>query len=282
MTTNPPIRPLSHLNPLLLCLCLIVAGCGGSNYSPPSQPPPSPTPGADVISMQGSWTIWFQSSVTSNTFTVLEANISQSGTSVFAGAPSALVYQGTTLETTIPLTSLGSRCDSGAVGQVTFDGAISNVHATSETLTFTLTENGNLGTAVISGSATTNGMQVLNGTYTLPPACGSPGDHGTFQGFQDSVRFSGTDPYYGNFPGNAFIVRFLSGDGFNISVSGTDNGTPFTLTGSTTGFFLTLTGQISSQEVTWFGLYDSLYNTFQLYDSDGKPVGTLTPNPWDY
>jgi hypothetical protein len=280
MTKNAPVRLLSHLRPLLLSLCLIAAGCGGSGYSPSPQPTPSPTP--TVVGMQGSWTIYFQSSVSPNSFTVLEANLSQAGTKVFAGAPSALVYQGTTLGTTIPLTSLGSRCDSGAVGQVTFDGTLTNVQPTTETVTFSLTQNGALGTAVIIGSASTNGAQITNGTYTIPAACGAPEDHGTFEGFQDSVKFSGLNAYHGTFQGNAITVQFASDNAFGISATGTYSGTPFTLTGSATGFFLTLAGQISGQAVTWFGLYDSTYNEIRVYDSEGKPLGLLGGNTWDY
>jgi hypothetical protein len=280
MTKNTPVKLLSNLRPLLLSLSLVAVSCGGSAYSP--SPQPSPSPNETTVSMQGSWTIYFQSSVSPNSFTVLEANLSQTGTKVFAGAPSALVYQGTTLGPTIPLTSLGSKCDSGAVGQVTFDGTLTNVQATTETVTFSLTENGALGKAVITGSASSNGTQVSNGTYTIPAACGFPEDHGTFQGFQDSVKFSSVNTYHGTFQGNAITVKFASDEAFGVSATGTYNGTPFSLTGSATGFFLTLTGRISSQEVTWFGLYDSLYNEIQIYDSDGKRLGTLGGNPWDY
>jgi hypothetical protein len=232
--------------------------------------------------MQGSWTIAFHSDVSANSYTVLEANLSQADTHVFAGATSALVYQGTTLLTTIPLTSLGSMCDSGGVGQVTFDGTLTNQQATSETVNFTLTENGTLGTAVITASASTDGTKILDGTYTIPAACGFPEDHGTFQGHQESAKFSGVDTYNGTFQNNAITVHFTSGTGFGVSAAGTYNGTPFTLTGSTTGLSLTLTGQISGQEVSWFGLYDSTYNNFKIYDSDAKLLGTLGGSPFDY
>jgi hypothetical protein len=280
MTKNTLLKLLSHLRPLLLSLCLIAAGCGGSGYSPSPQPTPSPTP--TVVGMQGSWTIYFQSSVSPNSFTVLEANLSQAGTKVFAGAPSALVYQGTTLGTTIPLTSLGSKCDSGAAGQVTFDGTLTNYPASIESIFFALTQIGAFGTAVITAAASTNRTQITNGTYTIPAACGFPEDHGTFEGFQDSVKFSGVDTYHGTFQGNAITVQFASDNAFGISATGTYSGTPFTLTGSATGFFLTLTGQISGQAVTWFGLYDSTYNDIQVYDSEGKPLGLLGGSPWDY
>ena len=282
MTTNTPVRSLSYLKLLILFLSLMGIGCGGSGYSPSPQPSPQPSPNPGANDMQGSWTMWFHSDVSPDGYTVLEANLSQAGTKVFAAATSALVYQGTTLLTTIPLTSLGSKCDSGGVGWVTFDGTLTNQQATSETVTFTLTENGALGSAVIAASASTDGTKILDGTFAIPAACGFPEDHGTFQGYQDSAKFSGADTYYGTFQGNAITVHFASGTGFGVSATGTYNGTPFTLTGSTTGLSFTLTGKISSQEVTWFGLYDSTYNEFKIYDTDGKPLGTLGGNPWDY
>lgn len=282
MTTHAPVKTLFYLRPLILFLSLLNIGCGGSSYSPPPEPAPGPSPGPGPNIMQGSWTISFHSEVFPDSYTVLEANLSQAGTKIFAGAPSALVYQGTTLQTTIPLTSLGSRCDSGGVGQITLDGTLSDSQGTTQTLTFTVTENGVLGSAVITASASTNGTQILNGTYTVPAACGFPEDHGTLQGFQDSVRFSSANTYHGTFLGNAVTVQLASDKGFEVSATGTYSGTPFNLTGSATGFFLTLTGQISGGEVTWFGLYDSLYNQIQVYDSDGKPLGILGGNPWDY
>ena len=67
--------------------------------------------------------------------------------------------------------------------------------------------------------------------------------------------------------------------GFGLTASGTDNGTPFTLTGSTVGQLVILSGNVSGHPVTWFGLYDSIYNAFDFYDSDAKFLGSLTPSP---
>jgi len=268
---------------IILSLSLINIGCGGAGYSSPMPPSPQPSPNPTLKSMQGSWTISFHSDV-SNDYTVLEANISQAGTHVFAGATSALVYQGTALSTTIPPTALGSKCDSGGVGTVTFDGTLANQQASTEAITFTLAQTGALGTAVINASSSTNGAQILDGTYTVPAACGFPDDHGTFQGFQDSVKFSGADTYTGTFKGDSILVNFQSdASGFGLSAAGTDNTAAFSLAGSTTGFFLTLAGTISGQPVTWLVLYDSTYNTFSIYDSNAKLLGSLGgSNPWGY
>jgi hypothetical protein len=284
MNSIATVRPKPWLL-LILSLSLINIGCGGGGYSSPMQPSPqpSPSPNPGVQSMQGSWSIAFHSDV-SNDYTVLEANISQAGTHVFAGAPSALVYQGTQLQTTIPLSSLGSKCDSGAVGTVTLDGTLSDQQPTTEALSFTLTQTGALGSAVITASSSTNGAQILDGKYTVPAACGFPEDHGNFQGFQDNVKFSGLDAYTGTFHGDTVMVHLTSQPtGFGLSATGSYNTNPFSLTGSATGFFLTLTGNISGQSVTWLVLFDSTYNTFSIYDPDAKLIGSLSgPNPWDY
>ncbi len=273
MNANSIVRSRSYLK-LILCLSLLDIGCGGSSYSPPVQGPPG-TP--LVASVQGSWELQLHSEVSPNEYTVLEANLSQTGTKVSAGAPSALVYQGTTPLLSIPLTSRGSKCDSGAVGQVTVDGTLTNQQLTSETMTLVLTETGTLGTANVTASATTDGSSILGGTYTIPAACGFPADHGTFTGFRDSVAFA-ADVYSGNLNSGAdhIVANFTStANSFDLTVSGTDNGAQFALTGSTVGFAVNLTGNVGGKAVDWFGLYDSTYNSFLIYDSNDQLVGSL-------
>lgn len=283
MKANAVVRSRSYLK-LILCLSLVDIGCGGSNYSPPAQPPPGPS--VVLPSVQGSWEIQLHSEVSPNDYTVLEANLSQTGTKVFAGAPSALVYQGTTLRTSIPLTSRGSKCDSGAVGQVTLDGTLTNQQPTTETINLTLTETGTLGTAVITASASTNGSSILDGTYTIPAACGFPADHGTFTGYKDSVAFAASS-YSGTLNSGADVIaaNFTSkAHTFDFAVSGTDNGAQFVMTGSTVGFAVSLTGNVGGKAVDWFGLYDTTYNSFLIYDSNDQLVGSLhaSANPYDY
>jgi hypothetical protein len=281
--------------PLFPCVAIalasMVAACGGtysdqtsSNPSPTNPPPPG---SMSVISMQGSWVFYFHSDSSPKDFIVLEANVSQAGTHVYAGATSALLYQG---ESAIPyivgVNRFGGKCDSGGKDEIIFDGTLSNQSSTSETVTFTLSENGVLGTSVMSASATTNGLNTSDGTYTLPAGCGFPEEHGTFlayQGYPDFMRFSGADIYHGKFNGgtDSISVSFASDlSGFELTATGTDNGAPFTLSGSTIGFSMTLTGTVSGHNVVWFGLYDGLYNTFAFCDSDAKSLGSLSENPF--
>lgn len=283
MKADARVRGSSYARLLVLSFSVISVGCGGGNYSSPSQPSTQPPGPSAVSSMQGPWEILFHSDASPNQFTVLEANLSQSGTHLAVAAPSALVFQG---EGTVPwvlmlrLSRLGGKCDSGQAGPVTLDGTLTNQQPVTQPVTFTLTENGALGSAVITASASTDGKGTIDGTYTLPAACGFPEEHGTVQGFKDSTKFSGNDAYGGTVLGNAATIRFASGSsGFALSATGTYNGAPLALTGSTTGLSLTLTGNVSGQAINWFGLYDSTYNSFRIYDSDANLLGELNSNP---
>jgi hypothetical protein len=280
---------LPYLQLLVLSLVSVACGCGGGGYVNPTSggnggggdnTGGGGTGGNSVVSMQGSWEFQFQSAVSPANFFVVEANLSQAGTHVFSGAPSTLVYQSKgPLATTLALSRFGGQCDNGGgTDQVTFDGMLSNQQPTTETITFTLAENGSLGSSVLTGTASTNGssIAVAGGSYTLPASCGFPEDHGTFYGYHDSI---GGGNYTGAFNGDAITMNFFPDtSGFGITASGTDNGTPFTLTGSTVGLSVTLTGTVSSHAVTWFGIYDSTYNIFNFYTLDGKRLGALGPH----
>ena len=264
-------------------LSLSMFGCGGGGYGS-STGSGGNGGGSSVVGMQGQWEMVFHSAVSPTSYFVLEANLTQAGTHVFAGAPSALLYQSTGRSTTslsFQLASFGGQCDSNGTDDVTLDATLTNVTATSETISFTLTETGALGSAVTSASVSTNGSQLI-GDYSRPAACGFPEDHGTFEGGQFVVRYSGNDHYHGNFNSGAdsIVISFTSdATGLGLTASGTDNGTPFTLAGSTVGWSQTLTGTVSGHAVTWFGVYDPLYNEFLFYDSDAKLLGRLTPTP---
>src|SRR2546430_10055852 len=54
--------------------------------------------------------------------------------------------------------------------EVIFDGTLTNQTSTKETVTFTLTENDAMGSAVLAASASTNGLNILDSTYSLPAA----------------------------------------------------------------------------------------------------------------
>src|SRR5580765_6188379 len=94
MKRNAIATHRSYVGVLILFVPLVVIGCGGGGYSSPT---PQPAPGPQVQSnVQGAWEIQFHSADSSNGYSVLEVNLSQTGTKVFAGAAGALVYHGTT------------------------------------------------------------------------------------------------------------------------------------------------------------------------------------------
>jgi hypothetical protein len=126
------------------------------------------------------------------------------------------------------------------VGQVTLDGTLTNQQATTEKITFTLTENGTLGAAVVTATATTDGSKITDGTYTIPAACGFSAEHGTFTAYNYSIAF-GSDVYSGTLNGGADVIvaTFTStANSFDLALSGQDNGAQFALNGSTVGLFL--------------------------------------------
>jgi hypothetical protein len=227
--------------------------------------------------MQGAWILLFHSDVSDGN-TALEANLSQAGSHVFADKTSALVFQASCNCTLLTqLEHLGGKCDSGGVGDVTVDATLSSRGPTLVSLN--LSETGALGSAVTTASASTNGAGISDGTYSTPAACGFPEDHGTFVGYRDSMAFSG-ESYSGSLNGgaDAIVAQFTStANTFDLTLSGTDNGTPFVLSGSTVGTSMNLTGTIAGREANWFGLYDSTYNSFYIYDSDSTLLGSLQP-----
>ncbi len=231
------------------------------------------------LSMRGAWIFLFHSGV-SDSCLALEANLSEVGNHVFADGTSALVFQPITCASStieMQLEHLGGECDRGSVGDVTVDGTLSG-----GAVSLTLSETGALGSVVATASASNNGASISNGTYSTPAACGFPEDHGTVEGYQDPLAFSG-ETYSGTLTFNggahAIVARFTSSANFELSVSGTCDGTPFVLSGSTIGWSLNLTGSIAGGQVNWFGLYDPLYNNFAIYNSDSTFVGYLGNTP---
>ena len=65
--------------------------------------------------------------------------------------------------------------------------------------------------------------------------------------------------------------------GFDLTVNGTDSGTTFNATGSVIGFSAELDGTISDNKFHWFVLYDSTYNSFQVFDANDKLIGNFQP-----
>ena len=233
--------------------------------------------------MQGAWEIIFHSTVSPNDYAVLETNLTQVGTHVFAGAPGAVIYQAMLKSSPTPsvqLSRFGGRCDSNGTDEVTFDGTIAWPTASPLTIEFMLTETGVLGSAVTSASVPAIGAQI-SGNYSTPAACGFPEDHGTFTGRQYSLAF--IDSFSGPLNNGADFVAVTVesvANTFNISFVGTYNGAPLQLSGSTIGFSVELNGTVAGNTTKWFALYNPTSNTFQIFDADAKVLGSLQGNPY--
>jgi hypothetical protein len=266
-------------------LILAIGGCGGGKYSSPVQPSPQPQPPPSPSSssnLQG-WEVFFQSDLNPGQLIVLEATLSQTDKHLFSEANGAVIFlaQGSIpYQPVISVSHLGGECHSGGADEVTFDGTLANPNSGIQAATFTVAENSALGSVVITASASITATGAISGTYTLPAACGFAGDHGTISGYEDSTKFSAADIYRGTIEGNAVVVHLASvNDGVGASAGGTYDGTTLALTGFASNNALTLTGIISGQETTWFALYDSIYNTFRIYDSDANLIGGLAESP---
>jgi len=279
MKRNANVRRRSYLQPLILSLSLISVGCGGGKYSSHVQLPSSPS----SANLQGPWEIFFQSDLSPGEFVVLEANLSQTDQHLFSEANGAVIFRGQgpmAYQPVVVVSHLGGECHSSGADEVTSDGTLENPKSGTQAATFTVTENGNLGFAVITAAASITAAGAMTGTYTLAAACGFPEDHGTISGYKDSTEFSAVNVYQGTLGGNAVVVWFASTtSGAEATAVGTYNGAPLALTGFASGDALTVTGTVSGQQTTWFALYDSIYNTFRIYDSDAKLLGGLTESP---
>jgi hypothetical protein len=266
MNLNPPILrapPGPSLG--LLAALLLVAGCGGGSGSSPA--PVLTPPAAAPVNIQGQWQVIAQST-NGGAGVLIETNLSQNGPSVTAAKSSVVLIQG------VPgtYTALGGECDHGALGNDSIQAAVSG-----QTLSFTLTESGSLGSGTSTGTATvsSDGRQITGGTYSATAACGFLPDGGTLTG-------AIIKPFSGTFAGmiangstaDAVTVT-ISQTNFNLTATGTDNGTPFTLTGTVVGATFDVTGTIAGRSVEYVGLYETSANDFRVYDTSFNPLGVL-------
>ncbi len=253
----------------LVAVCFVLDGCGGGSNSNPS-----PSGGFTPVNIQGQYQVIGHSSVNPNLAILVEANFTQTGTDVFAGQPSVILIQGAQSSAGITPSAIGGECDNGVVG----DDSIQGTFSSSTQLAFALTEAGSLGTGTTTGTITisSDGTQIITGMYTSAAACGFVADSGTITG-------AVIKPFSGSYAGmlaNTFgttdaVILTVSQNSFNLTVSGTDNGTQFTLTGTAVGATFEVSGTIAGQAVEYVGLYDPTSNEFLVYDPSLNFLGTL-------
>jgi hypothetical protein len=265
-------KRLPYLSALLCSMFLSLSGCGGGSSSNSGGPPPPPP-----ANVQGQWHIIGHSTVSPNGYVLVETNLTQTGTDVFAGSSSTFLIQAVqdpTNANLIDLVGLGGACDNGALGYTSIQATISN----QTQLSITLTDAGPLGTISTTGTATVSqsGAQLSLGTYSIPAGCGFPADSGTFTGIR-------IQPFAGSYAGmllnstggtDAVIVS-VSQTNYTLSVTGTDNGSSFTLSGSVVGGTFDVKGTISGVAVEYVGVYDPTGNDFLVYTTSLQFLGTL-------
>jgi hypothetical protein len=71
------------------------------------------------------------------------------------------------------------------------------------------------------------------------------------------------------------VTATISQSNYNLSVTGTANGTPFTLTGTAVGATFNVSGTIAGQSVQYIGLYETSTNDFRVYGTAFNLLGVL-------
>ena len=265
------MKDLRVLSPqsLVLSVCVLaLAGCGGGASTSPA--PVAPVPVSSTATLQGQWQIIAHSNVNPASSVLVEANFTQSGSTVTADKSSVVLIQG------VPgaFTGLGAECDNGTLGDDSAQASISG-----QSVSYTLTEAGPLGTATSTGMANISGdgTQITSGTYQTPAACGFTADNGSLTG-TTIAPFSGT--FAGqllNFTGSTDSVSVtLSQSGYTLNVVGTDAGAPITLTGKVVGATFDVTGVVQGQSREYVGVFDTTAKAFLVYDNQFQSLGSLT------
>ena len=248
---------------------VVLAGCkSGGSVSDISTNAPSFT----AVDVLGQYQAELVSSADPSQITLLALNLKQNGNTISASKANVILIGGTVSNNQITISTLGGACDSGSLGGDSFAGSF-----TSPTnATFTLSESQG-GTASGQVTFSSDGTQIVSGSYSTPNQCGYAPDTGTITGTQ-------IQPFSGSYAGvlenssggqDAYIVTVTQTNSYLI-ISGTDNGAQITLTGSVVGGIFNVSGTIDGQQEQVFGLYDNTNNAFLVFNSLGLYVGTLS------
>ncbi|HXM98488.1 MAG TPA: hypothetical protein VN982_08450 [Candidatus Dormibacteraeota bacterium] len=238
---------------LLLITVFINISCGtvGPGFTPPV--------------VQGQYEIIAASNASPGEITLIEVNFTQISEVVSAAKNSVVVIQATQSNLPLTLNRFGGVCDNEVSGNDSLQGAFTSA----TTLSFTLTENGLSGTGTLTGTGTVSadGKQLTNGRHTSPAQCSFPPDNGKLTG-------SSIKPFSGRYAGritNAsgtqdLVIAMMNQTGFNLTLSGTNNGRAFTLTGTVVGASFDVSGSIAGTSVRYFGLYSPVTDEFRVFD----------------
>jgi len=213
-------------------VCFGLGGCGTSSSGGIGGGTPPPA------GVAGKWEIIFTSTQNpsgSYPHTAIETNLTQAGSSTFAGDQATFVIPFGALGIDQPVGPLNP-C--GGLPQAAINGTLSG-----QNLSFTLIEIGSAGSYTVTGTATiSSDGHTISGSYTAPAACGIAADAGTLNG--TLVPFvSGTyATVFDTGPGPTMTITEDSTH--NLTVTGIYQGSSFTLSGAIVGGFLALSGNI--------------------------------------
>jgi hypothetical protein len=256
---------------MYLVSALSLFGCsGGSSSSGGGGGTPPPTPAA----VAGKWEVVATSTANPGATwpnTLIEANLSQTGTSVSAGTAAtdlAAFYSNGNTNWGVEIPS-ENVCE--GTGE-TISGTVSG-----QTFSFTFTETGPGGTYTVTGTATVNANgQLLTGTYTSAAACGFPNDSGNITG---TLIGSVAGNYLVTFDDESTASVTVNEDAnHNVTLSGTYQAQAFTLSGEAIGGAVIVSGEIPAfGQDTYYGAY----LTSQLV-SFFPQINNLATKPGDF
>jgi hypothetical protein len=246
----------------------LLAACGSGPNSGGTLGNPSPEPAA----IQGAWEIVAVSTANPTAGypdTLIEANLMQTDTNVFAGSQSVTVEafkaDGTA---NYSYADPSINACGGSSGQA-IGAQISN----GTSLSFTLTLSGPGGTLTLLGTAAISpDGKSMSGSYSSAAACGLPADEGTLSGAL-VPSFAGTyavDVYEGS-PRSIAISEDAR---FDVQISGTDQGESFILAGDAVGGSFSVSAPESNSG--YFGVYltPQLVTLIPSIQSNGSQIAT--------
>jgi len=243
---------------LLTGLLLLFSGCGGLAAQSSGE-----FTGPNV---SGTWEIVATSTSAPGNSLLMETNFAQSGSAVSATSKSILL--------------VGFPNGGGGAGDAAYIGGLCPANGT-DGITATLTNSGSLKYSLSEGGNMFSGTGVattktMSGTYQS--GAGTCSDSGTFVGTQiptlDQLNFSSCGNQQEPYIETAAVAEKLD---HTLSLSGTYNGTPFTLSGSRLGNVMNVTGDLNGQ-TTHVYVYFSQGNNLFVYDEKGQWLSQLCMN----
>lgn len=254
---------------------LLLAGCGGGSGGS-SDGGGSSTAVPNAAAIVGPWQIQATSTTNQGAAVLIEANLSETGSGTLT-ASGFVVISATISGNQLNITGAGDECQQAGT-EIESSGSISVEEASGETQ-FTLTETGQNGSVTATGTITfsSDGKSIVSGSYSLPAGCGFPADAGTLAGSQVVVPSGTYSGMLSSSNGTSTVILTLTaGQNYQITGTGTVDGTPISLTATVLGSSFNATVTESGTTTTFYALYDATGNDFLVYDEYLDYLGQLS------